>query len=187
MPFSFVKDTKTLILTLIGDIDLEITPEIKNQLQTRLDDTQNFTIDASQVGYIDSSGISILVIAMQTCNKNNVSFSISKASDELMRVIELAHLGKLLPIEEKTGPADLVDVDVFSKTGQKDGEIAQNLDHPDDETIARELHSLTADTSVPETEPEAGKTKENKETKETKDSDSPAAIEPDSPFKPGTF
>lgn len=209
MPFSFAKDAGKLVLRLIGDIDLEITPEIKNQLLTRLEDTRHFTIDASQVSYIDSSGISILVIAMQTCNKNNVAFSIAKASDDLMRVIELAHLDKLLPIEEKTGPAELVDVDVFSKTGQKDEEIARNLNHPDDPTImrdiahdidhdiARELNSLGDSTASQESET-VNKTqatententthKDSKEAREGQDSGRTADIHPDSPFKPGTF
>ena len=79
---------------------------------------------------------------MQSCKQKNIDFSISKASDELMRVVELAHLDKLFTIDEQTGPADLVDVDVFSDTGANDKKIVENIYQNDDDLIAQELADL---------------------------------------------
>ena len=59
-----------------------------------------------------------------------------------MRVIELAHLDKLFTIDEQTGPADLVDVDVFSDTGDNDKKIVENIYQNDDDLIAQELADL---------------------------------------------
>lgn len=192
MPFKFAKNSDQLVLTLSGDIDLEITPDVKNDLAENLDDVSKLEIDGQLVNYIDSSGISILVIAMQSCKQKNIDFSISKASDELMRVIELAHLDKLLSIDEQTGPADLVDVDVFSDTGANDKKIVENIHQNDDDLIAQELADLRGDetaTSVTseDLKPSEGTTQENTQNDHTEASSDTGKAENSGLFKPGTF
>lgn len=192
MPFKFTKNSDQLVLTLSGDIDLEITPDVKNDLAENLDEVSKLEIDGQLVNYIDSSGISILVIAMQSCKQKNIDFSISKASNELMRVIELAHLDKLLTINEQTGPADLVDVDVFSDTGANDKKIVENIYQNDDDLIAQELADLGGDetassviTDAPN--PSDGNTKENNQNTDPEAASDTEKTENSGLFKPGTF
>jgi len=189
MPFKFTKSSDQLVLTLSGDIDLEITPDVKNELSENLEDVSRFEIDGRQVNYIDSSGISILVIAMQNCKQKNIDFSISKASDELMRVIELAHLDKLFTIDEQTGPADLVDVDVFSDTGDNDKKIVENIYQNDDDLIAQELADLGGEDTAPidatqNSELSQDLIQENTESDAATDTEN---AENKGLFKPGTF
>lgn len=143
MAFQFKRDpSENLTLTLAGDIDLEVTPDIKGQMNSQLGDARSLTIDAGNVSYLDSSGVSILVIAMQSCKQRGLSLAISRISDEAFRVLELAKLDKILPIQEKSGPARLVDVDVFSPVGERDSELAKDMaaggdmPHSDDDLIA---------------------------------------------------
>ena len=196
MPFKFTKNSDQLVLTLSGDIDLEITPDVKNDLAENLDEVSKLEIDGQLVNYIDSSGISILVIAMQSCKQKNIDFSISKASNELMRVIELAHLDKLLTINEQTGPADLVDVDVFSDTGANDKKIVENIHQNDDDLIAQELADLggdeTASSNITDAPtPSEGNTQDNNQNN-NQNTDPEAASDTEKTensglFKPGTF
>lgn len=192
MPFKFTKNNNQLVLTLSGDIDLEITPDVKNDLAENLDEVSKLEIDGQLVNYIDSSGISILVIAMQSCKQKNIDFSISKASSELMRVIELAHLDKLLTINEQTGPADLVDVDVFSDTGANDKKIVENIYQNDDDLIAQELADLGGDetassviTDAPN--PSEGNTQDNNQNTAPEAASDTKKTENSGLFKPGTF
>lgn len=143
MAFQFKRDgSENLTLTLAGDIDLEVTPDIKGQMNSQLGDARSLTIDAANVSYLDSSGVSILVIAMQSCKQKSISLAVSKISDEAMRVLQLAKLDKILPIKEQTGPARLVDVDVFSGVGDRDSAIVDEMAgggdarHSDDDLIA---------------------------------------------------
>ena len=144
MAFQFKRDrSENLTLTLAGDIDLEVTPDIKAQLTSQLADAASLTIDASSVSYLDSSGVSILVIAMQSCKQKQINLSVSRVSEEAVRVLQLAKLDKILPIGEISGPAHLVDVDVFSEVGSGDSEIAAEVEaseadapHSDDDLIA---------------------------------------------------
>ena len=57
MPFKFTKNNNQLVLTLSGDIDLEITPDFKNDLAQNLYEVSKLEIDGQLVNYIDSSGI----------------------------------------------------------------------------------------------------------------------------------
>lgn len=131
MAFQFKRDRgENITLLLAGDIDLEVTPEIKAQIASQTEDAASLTIDATNISYLDSSGVSILIIAMQTCKQKKISFTISSISEEAMRVLQLAKLDKILPISDISGPADLVDVDVFSKTGDADTAIATEIATP---------------------------------------------------------
>ena len=131
MAFQFKRDRgDNITLILAGDIDLEVTPEIKTQLSSQLEDAASLTIDASNISYLDSSGVSILVIAMQNSKQKQIVFSISNISDEAMRVLQLAKLDKILPIKATSGPAQLVDIDVFSKTGEADSVLASQVAKP---------------------------------------------------------
>ena len=76
MLFKFTKNSDQIVLTLSGDIDLEITPDVKNELSENLEDVSRFEIDGRQVNYIDSSAISILVIAMQSCKQKNIDYQL---------------------------------------------------------------------------------------------------------------
>ena len=131
MAFQFKRDRgENITLTLAGDIDLEVTPEIKNQIASQIEDAASLTVDGTNISYLDSSGVSILIIAMQSCKQKKITFKISALSEEAMRVLRLAKLDKILPVENVSGPADLVDVDVFSKTGEGDTTIAQEIAEP---------------------------------------------------------
>lgn len=156
MAFQFKRDrNENLTLTLAGDIDLEVTPDIKSQLSSQLADAASLTIDAASVSYLDSSGVSILVIAMQSCKQKQINLAVSKVSEEAMRVLQLAKLDKILPIGEITGPAHLVDVDVFSDVGTQDSQIAEQVNtadapHSDDDLIAAlSSGDMTGDTGAP--------------------------------------
>ena len=128
MAFQFKRDRQqNLQLTLAGDIDLEVTPDIKAQLTKQLDDARGLTINAANVSYMDSSGVSVLIIAMQTCKKTRLNFTIEAASDELMRVLSLAKLDKILPIASQTGPAQALDIDVFSNVSDGEAELASEM------------------------------------------------------------
>ena len=209
MTFQLKRDRNSIInLKLVGDIDLEVTPEIKTRLNNQLEDAVGLHIDARNVSYIDSSGVSILIIAMHMCKKNNIELQITAISDEVHKVLKLARLDKLLPLGAVTGPAQIVDVDVFTKVSPNDAELAGDLDMkaalsddtladdtlPDDaldnmgDTISEtnsnnDDDDLIAALADELTEKEAAKPPIEKE----KSDDEPPASHSDNRFKPGTF
>jgi len=142
MSYNFSRTDNIIELELVGDIDLEITADLKNQLLAEIENGKSLRINGSEVSYIDSSGISVLIIAMQNCNKKDIHFAITGASDELLRVIKMAHLDKLLPIETQKQPANM------SQAKKTDEHIDADKDDMDsfmvdDDSIAKELADLS--------------------------------------------
>jgi anti-anti-sigma factor len=161
MAFQFKRDkNETIYLTIAGDIDLEVTPDIKSQLVGQLDGARGLTIDAANVSYLDSSGVSILIIAMQSCKQMGIALTIAKISDEAVRVLQLAKLDKILPIEAITGPSQLVGVDVFSPASGSDTQIADAVAQgamgqaSSDADLIAELSKTNTPRPAPALEPE---------------------------------
>lgn len=146
MAFQFKRDrSQNLELILAGDIDLEVTPEIKTQLVSQLEDANALAIDGKNISYLDSSGVSILVIAMQSCKQKQLGFKIPAISEEAFRVLELAKLNKILPIENVSGPAQLVDVDAFSGVSGADSTLANELSGGDSADNAADFGGGSSD------------------------------------------
>jgi anti-sigma B factor antagonist len=84
-------------LTLSGDIDLQISGDIKAEIE-RLGGVEHLEIDASAVSYIDSSGVAVLIFARQYCAQNNMALALPSVSAAVHRVLQIAKLDAMLPI-----------------------------------------------------------------------------------------
>ncbi len=92
------------IVTLSGDVDLQTTAELKSEI-SRIQSINRLDIISSDVRYIDSSGIAVLLMARQHCISNRIELSLSSMSMPVFRVLQIAKLDKLLPI------GDVVEID----------------------------------------------------------------------------
>ncbi len=192
MPSNFIKKNSHLKIFLSGDIDLEITMDIKSQLMEEIDECSSLDIDGSRISYIDSSGISILVIAMQICTQNDITFTMSKLSEQLMRVIELAHLENLLPIGEVTGQADTNDITDFENNEFTDGHILHDLQSSISDIEEIDDNAITAkpNQELAKTKPDSNLEKTQKKPNEKSQTDggnTKSAKSKNGLFKPGTF
>ena len=86
-------------LVLSGDIDLQVSGDIKTEIE-RLSDVSSLEIDASEVTYIDSSGVAVLILARQHCTRNNMTLALPSISEAVHRVLQIAKLDVMLPIGE---------------------------------------------------------------------------------------
>ena len=99
MPFELRPDDDKSTLVLSGDIDLQISGDIKAEIE-RLSDISRLEIDASEVTYIDSSGVAVLILARQHCTRNNMTLALPTISEAVHRVLQIAKLDVMLPIGE---------------------------------------------------------------------------------------
>jgi anti-sigma B factor antagonist len=99
MAFDIKISDKLARLTLSGDIDLQVSGDIKAEIE-RLGDVDQLEIDASDVTYIDSSGVAVLILARQFCAQNNMTLALPSISEAVNRVLQIAKLDVMLPIGE---------------------------------------------------------------------------------------
>ena len=86
-------------LFLSGEIDLDGSPEVRENIKDLIDKVNVIEVQLSKVNYIDSSGIAALVEGMQLSKSNSKEFCLTDVSNEVMKVIKLAHLDKIFKIK----------------------------------------------------------------------------------------
>ena len=95
-------DVGTLILG--EEIDLDTSPTVRENIKDLLTSTKIVEVNLANVSYIDSSGIASLIEGMQVAKEQTgKEFHLVEVSNEVMKVIELAHLDKIFSIKSKTG------------------------------------------------------------------------------------
>jgi len=90
-------------IILEGDVDINTTSSLKDQV-LGVAGVSQVDVQAHNVSYIDSSGVAILLLAKQCAEKIGASFTISSASPELVKVVQLARLETVLPVSATGTP-----------------------------------------------------------------------------------
>jgi anti-sigma B factor antagonist len=82
------------IFSPTGAIDLHVSPELRASLRSIIDGEkpQRLIVDLSQVPYIDSSGIAVLIGAMQSLELEGGVFMIAGARAGVRMIFESAKL-----------------------------------------------------------------------------------------------
>ncbi len=86
------------IIMLSGDVDLQYSPEAREQILKYLNESHHVMVDLSEVKYIDSSGVASLVEGYQVAKSKNLQFGLLGVSATAMQVLQLARLDQVFPI-----------------------------------------------------------------------------------------
>ena len=86
--------TSPSVFTPTGAIDLHVSPELRASLRAIIDDEKpkRLVVDLSQVPYIDSSGIAVLIGAMQALEHEGGAFLVAGAQEGVRMIFESAKL-----------------------------------------------------------------------------------------------
>lgn len=128
-------------LTLSGDIDLQYSGDIKSEIE-RLRDVDRLQIVASEVSYIDSSGVAVLILARQFCAQNNITLALPSISEAVHRVLQLAKLDVMLPIGEVVSAPEPEEFSFDAGTDSFDSNPSADSDFGSDDDL---VNSLLAD------------------------------------------
>ncbi|NOZ95950.1 MAG: STAS domain-containing protein [Acidobacteria bacterium] len=86
-------------LILRGKVTLVSTPELRNTMLEMINGAPGrITVDLSEVSFLDSSGVAILVEAWKGAQETGKPFVLAKPSAAVMRVLELAQLDQIFDI-----------------------------------------------------------------------------------------
>jgi anti-sigma B factor antagonist len=88
----------TAVVALTGDVDLQSSPTVRQQLLASFDNHTRVVVDLAGVTYIDSSGVASLVEAFQLARKKGGFFALVSVSPAVMRVLSLARLDRIFSI-----------------------------------------------------------------------------------------
>jgi anti-sigma B factor antagonist len=90
---------KLNILPLEGEIDLHVYPQIRAALAAMIaKKPPQVVVDLSKVSYIDSSGLAVLIEAMQNVGKYGGKFALSGLQEGIRPIFEIARLDQVFRI-----------------------------------------------------------------------------------------
>lgn len=104
----------------IGDekVDTSIAPELKSEFMTlNQDGVKSIIIDMSDVKYVDSSGLSALLVGNRTFTENG-AFVLFNITDHVMKLISISQLDKVMTIvPNKEEAVDYIFMTEIGKSG----------------------------------------------------------------------
>ena len=91
---SMAASTSPSIFTPEGAIDLHVSPELRASLRAIIDEEKpkRLVVDLSRVPYIDSSGLAVLIGAMQSLEHEGGIFLLAGAQEGVRMILESARL-----------------------------------------------------------------------------------------------
>src|SRR6476469_2050350 len=98
-PASRIMPAQSKVIPLEGEIDLHISPRITTTLNAALKaQPHNLVIDMGNVSYIDSSGLAVLIEAMQKVEKYGGKFALAGLQENVKPIFEIARLDQVFRI-----------------------------------------------------------------------------------------
>ncbi|MCE5314708.1 MAG: STAS domain-containing protein [Armatimonadota bacterium] len=91
-----VVENAHVVVRVIGDVELPNIDALREAIETAVSKTSDgFVIDLSDVGYIDSAGISALVFAYRRINPSGGKLAVVIADKNVRRIISITRLDTL--------------------------------------------------------------------------------------------
>ena len=93
MDISIQENASSISVVITGDIEMITIKEFKEKLlQLGQTAEKDIEIDLSNVEYIDSSGVGVLISLLKMQKKKNKNLKIEKVSDKVLSVLKLSSL-----------------------------------------------------------------------------------------------
>jgi anti-sigma B factor antagonist len=94
-----VSQSEPAIVALEGEIDLHESPNVRETIRPFIEKkAPRIYVDMSQVGYIDSSGLAVLIDAMQRVANYGGKFGLIAIQPAVRTVLEIARLDQVFRV-----------------------------------------------------------------------------------------
>ena len=99
MSYKVTEDGNVATIHLDGEIDMDVTEKAKEVIFPHIDAGKEVHLNLSQVQYMDSSGISVLIESHQKALEKGTKLVIKDVSKSVLKVIMMAKLEQILNLE----------------------------------------------------------------------------------------
>src|SRR4028118_1009849 len=100
MKYTIDKQEKYLLIQLHeAKLDATVSPQLKSEFVTlNAEGNKNIIVDLSQVKYIDSSGLSAILVGNRLSQDQDAIFVLAGVTDHVMKLIKISQLDSVLDI-----------------------------------------------------------------------------------------
>ena len=99
MSYKVSEEGNVATVHLDGEIDMDVTEIAKEVIFPHIDAGKEVHLNLSNVQYMDSSGISVLIESHQKALEKNTKVIIKEVSKSVLKVIMMAKLEQILNLE----------------------------------------------------------------------------------------
>ena len=99
MSYKVSEEGNVATVHLDGEIDMDVTEKAKEVIFPHIDAGKEVHLNLSNVKYMDSSGISVLIESHQKALEKNTKVIIKEVSKSVLKVIMMAKLEQILNLE----------------------------------------------------------------------------------------
>ena len=99
MSYKITEEGNITTIHLDGEIDMDVIENAKEVIFPHIDAGKEVHLNVSQVQYMDSSGISVLIESHQKALEKNTKVIIKDVSKSVLKVIMMAKLEQILNLE----------------------------------------------------------------------------------------
>jgi len=93
------EDSGHCVIAVSGEIDLSTSGELDSAVVAALqNETEHLTLDFSEVSFLDSSGLGVVVKALKRAKEANTLFDLVSANERVLKVFSLTGLDTLISI-----------------------------------------------------------------------------------------
>ncbi len=96
MTINVERDFELVTLSIAGRLDTTTAPNLQSIVDELSDNTKELVFDMSELEYISSSGIRVLLAAYKKMNFNQGTMRIEKANDLVCEIFEMTGLLEML-------------------------------------------------------------------------------------------
>ncbi|MDN3267352.1 STAS domain-containing protein [Streptomyces sp. MA15] len=97
---------RTAVVVVTGDVDLHTAPVLRAQALTAVSQgAPHLVLDMAQVDFVDSTGLSTLIVLMHATQKAGGSLRIASVPDRLVRMVNMTGISELLPLHDTVADA----------------------------------------------------------------------------------
>lgn len=90
---------KNLIINVGDHIDTIHAPDFENAIMDEMGKFDSLTLDFTDLVYISSSGLRVLVMTQKKLKPQNIEFTIKNINDTIMEIFTISGFDKILNIE----------------------------------------------------------------------------------------
>ena len=100
MTLTFSNKKNSLIMSISGEIDHRYAVRIRNEADRRIVTypDKHFIIDLTQVSFMDSSGIGLIIGRYKLIKSFGTTVSIVSSNPTLKKILEMSGIEKIIPI-----------------------------------------------------------------------------------------
>ncbi len=93
------RDGDVCSMTLVGEVDVYTAPRLKEELISAVQSgCSNVIVNMEEVGFIDSSGLGVLVSALRRARERDGVVRIVCTRDNILKIFRITGLDKVFPI-----------------------------------------------------------------------------------------